>query len=427
MNRHPTRLSGALCLLLACSDGGTAPQPLPVVQLSPAAQWSGGEVRLRSEFFARRPVLPRILAGGDTLAVSRVDDSTVTVILPEVGSGPLALSLLHDHQRDTVGTVVVYGESSRREVSPAPAVALVATTRANQPVFVGANEQNEAIEVDPVAGTSLLHPGLVTPGGYYGVGITYRADRFLLRDASDTLKAWSLWPVPAPVAAMPGIIPWQTSTIRLGVQMTDSTWLIAHNHATYTFGAAPVLTLPVEDPWSMFLSPGGDRLVLGHAATSLPGSPVFDPRTADTAYTITAVRAVQWADYSPAGDTLYLLAGYYYAVPLADSLYALDAATGQRLAVVDLPDSLTALTVTRDPDRELLYVHGYRACGPVVEVYAARTLQRLGEMRGSGSIIRCDNYSWSGIAGVDRIRRKLYVMWQGIGAPAPLWTFDLQP
>jgi hypothetical protein len=162
-------------------------------------------------------------------------------------------------------------------------------------------------------------------------------------------------------------------------------------------------------------------------ATSLSGAPVFDARTGDTAFTVPAVGAVQWAEFSADGGVLYLLGAAHYQFTLADSIYVLDATNGQRLGARDQPDSFTALTLARDPTRDLLFVQGYRACGPCVLVYQASTLTLLGEMAGVGTIASCSNYTWSGGMAVDRTRQKLYLLWVGGAEAAPLWTFDLLP
>jgi len=416
-------------LLAACAQPTTPPEQYEYT-LAPATQWSGGSVTIRSGFFRGRTSLPAVIAGADTVLLRRIDDSTVAFTLPIGPSGSTHLLLATGHGPEAIGAVGRVGQASRVDISPVPQVALVAATHGTGPVYIGAQynqsvNEFEVVEVDPVSGTSVLHSGLYTPNGYYGAGISYRADRFLLEDATDSLKVWQLWPGPQPVAVAPF---GQGTPVRLAAQLTDSTWLVSYNHWTDTYGPVPVSHLPAEDPWTLFYSPRGDRLAMSNVATSLPGSPVFDTRTGDTAFTITGVRAVQWADFGADGSTLYVLGAYYYQVPLGDSIYVLDATSGQRVrAPVAMPDSFTALTMARDPVQDLLFVQGYRTCGPSILVYQASSFAQVGELKGEGSVEDCFNASWSGMMTVDRVRQKLYLLWVGGQGPAPLWTFDLMP
>ncbi len=412
--------------LVACEQPNVPPARFDFA-ISPDRQWSGGIVTLRSAFFSGRDSLPLVLAGADTARLTRIDDSTVTFTLPVGPSGGVELALVNRQGTEELGAVDRVGQSGRVDLTPAPQVGLVATTRGTNPMFVGAAAGPagyEVVEVDPVTATAHLRPGLRTPGGYYGVGITYRPDRFLLRDSTDTLKVWQLWPTPQPVSALPLF---RTGHLRLGAQMTDTTWLFSQSHWTNTVGPTSLSFLPTEDAWNLFISPRGDRVAMALVGTSLSGAPVFDALTGDTAFTAPAVGAVQWAEFSADGGVLYLLGAAHYQYMLADSIYVLDATNGQRLGARDLPDSLTALTLARDPTRDLLFVQGYRTCGPRVVVYQASTLTLLGEMAGGGTIASCNNYTWSGSMAVDRVRQKLYLLWVGGAEPAPLWTFDLLP
>ena len=412
--------------LLACEQPNVPPARFDFA-ITPARQWSGGTITVRSTYFRGRGSLPLVVAGADTTSLHRIDDSTVAFTLPIGPSGAVDLALANGHGTDELGVVDRVGRAGRSDLTPAPQVGLVATVQGGNPVFLGAHSGQtgyDVVEVDPVTATSRLHAGLRTPGGYYGVGITYRPDRFLLRDSTDTLKVWQLWPTPQPITVPPLF---RTGHLRLGAQMTDSTWLFNQSHWTNTSGPVSLTFLPTEDAWNLFVSPRGDRVAMALVATTLAGAPIFDTRSGDTAFTAAGIKAVQWAEFSGDGGTLYLLGAAHYQTPLADSIYILDATTGQRLGASDLPDSLTALTLARDPGRDLLFVQGYRSCGPRVLVYQASTLTLLGEMAGGGTITSCNNYTWSGVMAVDRVRQKLYLLWVGNTEPAPLWTFDLLP
>lgn len=407
--------------LLGCGDATTPGQP-PEFTVSPTAQWSGGTVTVRSAFFRDRDSLHLIRAGVDTAIPIRVDDSTVAFMLPVGPSGPVELEWVNGDRYEAMGLVDRVGQAARVEVPGGPTTNLVVTLRGDSPLFLGANDADTLIIVDPLAGTA-TSTGLRTPGGYYGPGITHRGDRFLLRDATDSLKVWQLWPSPQAIAVPPL---YRTGFLRLGAQLSDSTWLFAQSHSSRTVGPGALSGLPVEDPWLLIMSPRGDRLAVVAIGTDLAGLPVFDAATGDTAFTIAGIRHLVGADFSPDGATLYLVGRSVSGVP-PDSLLVLDATVGTRLQGVALPDSFTPLTVSSDHGFDRVFVHGRRACGPSVVVYQASTLTVEGELHGDGALASCTGVPWNGATAVDRTRQRLYVLWQGVNGLNSLWTFDLLP
>ncbi len=426
-----TRYWGRVALLavLACSDPGE-PRTAPSFTLAPLHQWSGGTVMIRSRYLAADTVLPVFLtAEGVALVADRINDTSAAVTLPVIASGPLHLIARRDGYSDTVGTVQVYGFAARTDLAPIPSETYVLGWSGANPMILGGHDSfgDTVVVVDPVAGTSVLLPSLRNPGGYYGLGVTYRRDQFVARDASDTLKVWQLWPVPSAVALPPAHL---TDPVRLVAQMTDSTWLFAFGNTTESYGPGSVKTFQIEDPWNLFVSPRGDRLAMTTVLTGLPGAPVFDTRSGDTAYTMAPVQEVRWADFAPDGTELYVL---WNPGTGSDSILVLDATTGSRRR--SAPAGLSGLgvvphTLAVDPVADLLYVQGSAypptsgtSCGPSVVVRSASTLERLGEMSGAGAVMLCGNGGWPGIVAVDRPRNRLYVLWNG----GPLWTFDLIP
>jgi hypothetical protein len=101
--------------VLGCSDNA-APAPPPTYSLSPAQQWSGGTVQVRSASFHQPAALPVITSGTDTLVAFRVDDSTLAVTLPQGPSGAIALVASAGGSQYNLGGVQRYGLRGRGNI-----------------------------------------------------------------------------------------------------------------------------------------------------------------------------------------------------------------------------------------------------------------------------------------------------------------------
>jgi hypothetical protein len=381
----------------------------------------GGSVTLSSASFATAQADPVVVAGADTLDVLRIDPTSFSVRLPVAPSGLLSLQVARGSARYDAGTVQIYGFAHRAEVSPGfgPTM-LVLGKQGTDPMVIGEDVADGPINLlNLVDGTMTEFGDMRTPGGHYGPGITASADQFILIDTvSKELGVWTLWPQLQKLGptASPGV-----TYARLAARMTDTTWLFAYNHWTNTIGPAAVTQLKTEDPWALAISPRGDRTAMTMASTLLPGAPVFNSATGDTAFTIDGVRSVRSVEFSPDGSELFLLGNSWHLS--SDTLLVLDATSGERLRVAALPDLTEARALANDPNQNLLYVQVVRGCDPFVLVYDRTSLEILGEMAAPGGAPVCANGSWEGLLVVDRLRQSLHLIWQG--KPAPVWTFDL--
>ncbi len=109
-----TYLVAAVLVCVAACDSPSAPRVLEA-RLAETNVWSGGTTRLISPSFISLSPLPLVRIGTDTLAVSRVNDSTIAAVLPDAngaktlsvearGFVPLNLDLtLHGFRGSEVG------------------------------------------------------------------------------------------------------------------------------------------------------------------------------------------------------------------------------------------------------------------------------------------------------------------------------------
>ncbi len=104
----------AVCAVLALGLAGCenssdpGPTPPPEFAVSPAAQWAGGTILVRSQFFAGLDSLPAITAAGIEMVTARMDDSTVSATLPSLPSQTVAIEVVDattDYLVDSVGVV----------------------------------------------------------------------------------------------------------------------------------------------------------------------------------------------------------------------------------------------------------------------------------------------------------------------------------
>lgn len=421
-------LTATLALVSACGDA-TTPRIPPTFSVTPATQWSGGVVTIRSEFLAVRGALPFIVSGSDTVIASRVDDSTATVVLPLGPTGPLVLRARRGGLSDSIGVVLRVGYRSRRDHAPGFYGEVVTSVRAGDPFAIGAatdfNNSLQIIDLETGQVTGL--PDLFA-AEYYGISPTFRPDEFVAKDSAGgagTAGVWSLWPTPTLVAAAPAIAP----SLRHLARLSDSIWLSTSHHYTSSYNSStatfvfPGAVLSTESPWSIILSPAGDLATMA-VSVGRPGVAVFNSLTGDTAYTL-GPRFVssQWAAFSGDGARIYFVGGrLYFGV---DSLLSVRASDGAVLAAVALPTGHPAMSMAADPTRPLLYIQVFRDSLPSVLVYETGTLSLVGELTVPAAGPPCSVLCFEGAVAVDRARNTLHIVRPG--PPAAVLTFDLLP
>jgi len=408
-------------LLAGCSadlvSGG--PSEPPVFTLGAEAAWSGGEVTVRSSSFRDLNRLPAIIAAGESLAVTRRDDTTLAVRLPIGPEGPVPLVLRVGGRSRDLGTVNRAGYRSMSFYSPGFDFSMLVQARRNGVPVVLGNGPRGITLFYPTLGRADAVTGLRGPNSYYGIGQSYRGDEFVLRDSTGALGVWELWPTPARRRD------WPASGSRQATVLSPTTFLHIFSHGTFTEDTTTPAKLygpfDTEDCWNVHLSPRGDRTLLRSTASN-QGVPVIDNLTGDTAYTIPELTTLAGAAFTADGAE-FLAAGYR----LRPWLRRVDATTGTILSSAQLPDSAPVKNIAIAADGRFAYVHVTTDCLPRILVYDRVTLALLGDLRVPASVqgLPCDNTSWEGMLVLDNAPDRLFVVWNG--EPFPVFQFSVVP
>ena len=109
------RALAAVVWVLAACESASAPQPLEA-RLTAADAWSGGDATLVSAAFVPPRALPVVRIGAETLAVRRINDSTIGAQLP-AGNGPRTLNVAAPGFVSLTAQVTLHGFRSS-EIGP---------------------------------------------------------------------------------------------------------------------------------------------------------------------------------------------------------------------------------------------------------------------------------------------------------------------
>lgn len=421
----PRALAVASVLAAACSDP-TEP-PLPAFAISPATQWSGGTIAVRSHYFVNRTPLPVVTAGTETLAVTRQDDSTLTASLPRGPSGPVTFSLARGTRRDSLASVQRVGFRERRTLAVSLDGELAMLPSAGGPLVLGGVVTGTEVRaplsrVALRSGATVTFSGLRTPEiTFYGLAPSSPSGAFAVRDSTDSLRLYDFTGgSPVFLATVPGV---GTGFSRQAARLSSTIWLYTGSHVVRTWLATDSSTRfqgAVESPYGVFLSPRGDRTTLASFATY--GMPVFDNATGDTAFTL-SIDETEGAAFSLDGTELYAVGGQYNA---SDTLVAVDATSGAQLARVSLPHGFLGFSVAYSSTAGGRVLVG--AANPTtmaVLVYDARTLVLRGVLPVPDN---CGAYPTAGpcffdVVAADDAVGVAYLVQPG--QPSFIWTLDL--
>jgi len=411
----------------ACSDS-TEPS-LPAFSVTPASQWSGGVVTIRSSYFTTRSQAPVIVADGDTLALTPVDDSTVTTTLPRGFSGPVIFSIARGTRTDNLGTVQRVGYRETRLLMPSLMGELMVLDSSDHPVVLGnittARPQYAVVgRIDLVtgAGQSLdaLHG---TSTVQYGLSPSVAPGTIVARDTGDTLRIYNM--LVSPPQSISKTKLFGTGYVRHLAQLSTGLWLYTQSHWTYTQPDSGPLRAQVqtESPWSLFVSPRGDRTTMTVNVVT-GGIPVFDNATGDTAFSL-PLQGTEAITFSPDGAVLYAVGGYYYQ---PDTIVMVDAATGASLhPKVTLPDGFIAFSATYSTLGGGSLLIGVADTSTLaLLVYDATTLALRGVLptpNDCSANPMATSTCWYGTVAADDTRHLAYLVIPG--DPTPVWSFDL--
>lgn len=424
------RALAVAAFLAACSDP-TEP-PLPSFSVSPATQWSGGAMTLRSRYFVGRQQLPVVLAGSDTVAFTRQDDSTLASTVPLGPSGQLTLSLARGDRRDSLGVVQRVGRSSHLMLLVALDGELHAADSAGVPFVFGGytngtqiREQIVRVRVPTFDLLTLRQPS----NAFYGLAPSATLGVYAVRDSTDSLRLATLF---GSAPAVIGTVPWVgTGFSRQVSQLSAGIWLFTNAHQSYTRAEADSCCvyrafLNAESPYAVYLSPRGDRSTLATVVAGTPGDegvPVFDNATGAVAYRLPLV-ATEAATFSADGSVLFAVGGSDHS---SDTLIAVNATTGALLVPkVRLPLGMNAMGVAYSSRGGGQVLVG--AANPsmlALLVYSASTLELLGILPSGDDCGPTPQTGpcFMGVVAVDDAHGSAYLITPG--SPAPLWGFDL--
>lgn len=409
----------ALVMTAGCSDTTSSSAPREFT-IAPTAQWAGGQVTIAG--FRASDDLPVLLAGADTLAVERLDDSTVRATLPGTISGSIEIQRAHRQTLDSIGTVQVAGYLGH-DVLPGANLGgeLTVIQRAGSPWIIGENWFGGAtgvLAVDAALGTVFTDGDLSVPTAFYGVGLTARADAFMLRDSTGALGRWQLWPAPVLLQASP-----IANTFRHLAQLNDSIFLVSTSQSIASYKATAGGVTQMANATSvgavsqLRLSPTGALAAFVTTAPSSQGR-VFDARSGAFAYIMPSIHSMDAIEFSPDGSRI---AAVSFGLGGQKFLFLIDAATGVSLDSTPLP-ATSVNYITFDPDRPRLYTYAVCNAHPTVQVYNSESLELEGTLVGSDAAPPC--FVDAALA-YDTFRQRLYVV--SGNQPADRFTFEVLP
>lgn len=422
-------------VLVACSPmpSDILPDTVEVRVVNPIA-WPEGKLLIVSGGFVGRTDLPEVRLDTVRLAVARVDDSTLSVDLPDT-SGNLALRLLY-RGKQRVGSITLVGFAGHTET-----IALTGWPHheaPGSPIVIAAAESS-LVRLDLRTGAAvdlgIGHSGTcaISPGPSYRDSVIVA--QAIVGTTCDEPKAWRFKPTVALVDSDPLLA---TPADRLWAELAPSTWLrTAHHDLTIYKDGQITLFEQLEEGEREVLSPDRSRAVV--LTTNAPNHvPVILTAPGSIAFRLPLL-STEAVAFTPGGDTIFAAGYAAFSIGQPLRLLAVSAATGAVLTQRD--DALPQLwDLVLDPDAPWMYGVAAEPADtsgpywqPVIQVFDRRTLQPLGRIR-PPSTAACV----SGLCGqvglaIDAVARKAYAFdIEGWGSsffntPTGIFRFELVP
>lgn len=425
---------------LACNTPPTGPIVPTPFQLTvvPKRQWSGGAIELRAALFDSiilEPLPPDttgipwwenliVRLADDTLAVQRVDDTTLVATLPSVFAGSYELNVMIDDDGAgrTASTVLdVYGahgpmyaseitfrENYRiTEAIPWPPGRLLSYNAARQAVVL-VHLVDGAVEQPTGLAYATYRDWL---DGMFAPGVSYQPSYAVL-DLGDTTafpRTWRLEPGLQELqpTACADSAAWSTRLNYTVAELPSSRCLGLHHVTRGTLtGTARIVnqdrTELVSPSGGLYqggfrISPDGERVALlaargrSNCSCILDGWPVFTG-DAQVAYSVPDYAQVPAAAFSLDGDTLYVVADLnfdpeYPTLPESAGPWVLDvrsAEAGALLRRQEIAEVALVYDVLVDPVVPRLYVAAREASsslGYLLLIIDRGTLTEVGRVR----------------------------------------------
>ena len=341
MRRASGRLAVLVGLAVACGDDPAAP-PGPdevLAVISPAAQWSGGTVTLEWPWLEGRSELPVFLAEDSVLAAERLDDTTVTLTLPYLPTGPAIISAVHEEEEIPLGSVALYGYTRS---DPFPY--LLALRPWISPVraeVIGIDQGDGSLDVVDLASGASRGTGPLPFSGASAeeVGLSYREGVALIFEhyhdetAYPWIEFWRIDPVPEKVDSLLSEAD-HNQVLELGA----GRYLWHHNGSTWSdvwedeTGTGPIVVSP---DWRWVLPFQGHNPMAGPNAIF-----VLDAATGAPAYFLPAYRRLLHGAVSPDGSEAILLGTAQADPDEVATLVRVKVESGEVLGSAGLPGAI---------------------------------------------------------------------------------------
>jgi hypothetical protein len=419
--RSGRSLTLGLGLFLAgCADPPAQPDPQPF-SVESSDVWSGASVTLRSAGFV--DVDPSaVLLDDDSLAFTRVDDSTLHVPLPD-SPGTHQLRVVSPLVLPTSVTVKLNGFLSAERST----VFMGRAIRGAQPTEVYSSGPTGLRRWNVSTGATVDYPdSMHVSTCARGVGLGPHPGELVLHSACNA--TWKVWRVEPTIDLLDSI----TQPV-FGDRFIDQRAglvVVPGSHQTFLIRCDTACVsnrIDNESPFDVVYSPAGDRaVVLAYSATDT-GAPVLDVATGNVSYYVDRLESAEAAVWSDEGDTLYLAGGDSLQVGGPNFLMALRSADGHAFRTVTVPFRTCGLAL--DPIRPLLYAAGHvRGTGqPVLAVFDRATHEPV-------TLLGAEMYAWGFPCMVlpSPLERRIYVIESADGGfdsriQAPIARFETPP
>lgn len=391
-----TRRLLLLCLVASgagCNSGQDESPPTPSGQISlePTSLWAGGELTVRSKDFLEFPNA-RFVLTADTLAFTKVDDTTFTVQVPDTLSGiAAAIVVLNEAHHFEVGTLTIYGYTGEQLHAQALFEDLYVYPRGDNARLMGVGFQAGSPSSQGLVLLNLdtdenQNYPILDGSWLRGPGPTTTPGVFIVRGANDMLRAYNLFPTLTLVDSFPGRLG-NRQVMRLG----DSVWFTSAHHQ-FTIGSTTVN--PAEETEGVHMSPRFDRATIQIDQLFTTDLPVFSVPGGQVAYTL-PLRTSDGVYFSDDGELLAIV-GKTVATDVNSRVLLVRASDGTILG--DTTITGHGINVALDSDRGYLYLASVQGhAPPQLTVLRQSDFGVVARLRAAPSAAECEIECYKGV------------------------------
>lgn len=350
----------ASAILAGCSNstdsGGSHGAVPPSFSVTPTDQWSGGTVQVRASNFAASDPTPVIVTGTDTASVSRLNDSTFAVTVPQGPSASLHFVTTIDDSTYDIGDVHRFGLSNRDDIGARIQGNLLAESVNGDLSLLGVPPALFNLRAYDLQTGAITDFAGVSPA-FFGPTESDHTGWFAMVDSSRHGGLYSLGASGTATlqAAYDTTVFFSPDGTSFATRLSDSVWIgcVAGSGWGTRVGHPPVDHLSVEGGCSSLIHQTGANWALVIAAG---GSAIVDATTGDATPAPGSGALIGAA--SSDGSHLLVVRGI---VAGGDSLVRIDPMTGTTSLAVAVPAVATPLVLSADPGGSRLYLLATRS------------------------------------------------------------------